>query len=235
MLGTWEASTVKGNRHPTQICATDREVIFQVAHGQVSYTNITMVMSINKIWAQDLPPWKVLVLTDWGGKATPGQNFFIVSQILQYNSFQVPGYKSLEIFIWLGWKMVSSWSARFSFRLPPSLQKMPLSSSPARKFAAGVCCLSLLHGDSGCPGNWQACYVSVHLLTHTRVSAIINTHSFWLLGTRNLPKRSTYEFSDPLLALKANPTHFSNIHAIFHVVIWNLSASCTRATRFYVN
>lgn len=56
-----------------------------------------------------------------------------------------------------------------------------------------------------------------------------------VLGAINLPKNSIYEFSDPLLPIKANSIRFSNIHTIFPLGHLKASTVFTRVIGFYIN
>lgn len=85
----------------------------------------------------------------------------------------------------------------------------------------------LLHGDSVSPGEPTHLEYPSAIADTQQCLSYYRKYSIWSLGTMNLPKISTYEFSDLLFPIKANSIHFNNIHAIFLLSHLKPSTLCT--------
>lgn len=124
---------------------------------------------------------------------------FLFCHKLQYNSFQVPRYKILEIFyLALMTNCILLVSQIFS---PPPSPRICLSLQALgwNSLLWWVAFISpLLRGESGSPGHWHTLYYQ-NALADTRQG--LNYHhskrSFQILGTRNLPKRSHLQILGP--------------------------------------
>lgn len=127
--------------------------------------------------------------------------------------------KKFEIFICLGWKPASCWTAMFLFTVLS--QDKPISASPGMKFNSPADCPFLSSPPHLTPIPW-----ALMGLMHQSVRDIIqhclsyyDKHSFWSQCTLYLTKISTYEFSDLLFPLKANPNYFNGCMQHFYLVI----------------
>lgn len=142
---------------------------------------------------------------------------FLFCHKLQYNSFQVPRYKILEIFLsGSDDKLYSVGQPDFS---PPPSPRICLSLRALvwNSLLWWVAFISpLLRGESWSPGHWHTLYYQ-NALADTRqgLSYHHSKRAFQILGTRNLPKRSHLQILRPPLPIRVTQIYFNNMHAIF--------------------
>ena len=223
VLRTCETLTDSDCHSARDLCSWQVRDFFQVAQ----------MRKINKIWAQGPHPLKNL---SWSSQTQDKKllwsNIFSFCHRWQHNSFQVPGYKILEIFIWLRWKSASCCQ-------PDSLctslpQDTPMSSGLGVKFASlwgnrpyssspPVVTADSLGDEMSCSSQCACRYTLVSQLSQqafilvSRDYKLVKQKLLWILGCT--PLRS-----------KPNPLEWCTCH-----ISTQSSETLHLAHRFYVN